>query len=101
MNQYIIIISNKAHSDIAECVNFIKRVSVEAAKSFANEIYSSIHNLGVFPERNALFEMPKSFPFIIRKQIVNNRYVVLYSVENETVYIYRVLDSRRKFTHLI
>lgn len=101
MNQFKIIISSNAHSDIAECVGFVKNVSLEAAKALAKNIYSSISTLNVLPERNPVFEMPKAFPFTLRKQIIDNRYIVLYTVEKESVVIYRVLDSRRKFTHLI
>lgn len=101
MRQYKIIITNKAHSDIADCVNFVKKVSVEAAKSLALNIYSSIATLNVLPERNSIFEMPKSFPFQTRKQVIDNRYIALYSIEEDSVVVYRVLDSRRKFGHLI
>lgn len=45
--------------------------------------------------------MPKSFPFAIRKLVMNQRYLALYAVEGDKVVIYRILDSRRKFDHLI
>ena len=101
MDQYQVIISNKAHSDIAECVVFVKNVSLEAARQLVKDIYSSIASLNVLPERNPLFEMPKSFPLILRKHIINNRYIALYAVEEQKVVIYRLLDSRRKFGHII
>ena len=101
MDQYQVIISNKAHSDIAECVGFVKNVSLEAARQLVKDIYSSIASLNVLPERNPVFEMPKSFPFTLRKHIINNRYIALYTVEEQKVVIYRLLDSRRKFGHII
>ena len=101
MGQYLVIVSNKAHLDIAECVGFIKKVSKEAAIQLAEEIYSSLSTLDSFPERNPLFEAPKSFPFTLRKHIINTRYIALYTIENQKVVVYRVLDSRRKFGHLV
>ena len=101
MDEYKIIITSKAHSDIAECVGFVHKVSKESALQLTKDIYSSLSTLSLFPERNPLFEGPKSFPFILRKQIINNRYIALYTIEDQNVVIYRVLDSRRKFAHLI
>lgn len=101
MRAYKIVITSKGQSDLAECVSFVLRVSKEAALSLANDLYSSIQSLETFPERNAIFEMPKSFPFTIRKLIVNRRYMALYSVETDKVIVYRILDSRRKFDHLL
>lgn len=101
MDTYKIIVSSKAQSDLAECIGFVLNVSKEAAYSLADDIYSSIKLLETFPERNAIFEMPKSFPFTIRKLVINKRYLTLYAVEGDKVVVYRILDSRRKFDHLI
>ena len=98
MNEYSVIISNKAHSDIAECVG---RASKEAAIKLTNDIYTSLASLDLFPERNPIFNAPKSFPYTIRKQIINDRYIALYTIENQKIVIYRILDSRRKFGHLL
>ena len=101
MESFKIIISSKAQSDLAECVAFVSNVSKEAAYSLVDDIYSSIESLRTFPERNSIFEMPKSFPFIIRKLVINKRYIALYAIENNEVVIYRILDSRRKFDYLL
>ena len=101
MDTYKIIITSKAQSDLAECTGFVLNVSKEAALSLVDDMYSSIESLKTFPERNAIFEMPKSFPFTIRKLIINKRYIVLYAIEQDAVVIYRILDSRRKFDYLI
>ena len=101
MDNYNVIISSKAQTDLAECVGFVLNVSKEAANNLANDIYETAESLSFFPERNPVFEMPKSFPFVVRKQVVNQRYVILYSVENKNVVIYRIIDTRKKFNHLI
>ena len=101
MDNYTIIITSKAQSDISDCVSFVLNVSKEAAIKLADDIYDSIGSLVNFPDRNPIFEMPKPFPFIIRKQVINHRYAALYCVEGKNVTIYRVLDSRRKFNFLV
>ena len=101
METFKIIFTSKAQSDLAECISFVLKVSKEAAYALANDIYSSVQTLEMFPERNAIFEMPKSFPFTVRKLVINKRYLALYTIENDTVIIYRFIDSRRKFDYLI
>ena len=101
MDNYKIIITSKAQSDLSSCVSFVLNVSKEAAINLTNDIYSSLESLSMFPERNPIFEMPKPFTYTIRKQVVNKRYIVLYSIEKNTVVVYRIIDSRREFDHLI
>lgn len=96
-----IIIASKAQSDLSECVGFVLNVSKESAYTLANDIFSSIESLKTFPERNPIFEMPNSFPFTIRKFVINKRYIALYAIEDNAVVMYRILDSRRKFDYLI
>ncbi len=101
MDFFKVIMTSKAQSDLAECVGFALNVSKDAVQKLADNIYSSIQSLQTFPERNAIFEMPKSFPFVVRKLIIGKRYVALYVVEEKQVVVYRILDSRRKFNYLI
>ena len=98
---YQIIWSTKALSDLAECVQFVLNVSVEAANNLRNEAFSAANGLEAFPEKNPIFEMPKSFPFVVRKQIVSKRYALLYTIEKDKIVIYRMLDCRRQFNSLL
>lgn len=101
MDKYQVLISHKAQLDLTECISFVLRVSVESASKLADDIYSTIQSLETFPERNPIFEMPKTFPFQIRKQVICNRYIALYAIENNNVVVHRILDSRRKFDFLL
>ena len=82
-------------------MSFVLNVSQESALALSSLIYSSLETLVTFPERNPVFETPKHFPFIIRKQIIDKRYVALYSVEEEKVVIYRFIDTRKKCDYLL
>ena len=101
MNKYKITLLSKAQDDIAECINFLLKVSIEAAKSLKEDLYDAIESLSKYPEKNPVFEMPSSFRFIVRKQIVNKRYIILYSEVLDGIYVYRVLDGRRNFDGLL
>ena len=99
--EYLVIWTQVALSDLSSCVRFVINVSVDAAKKLKQDVSKAGGSLAFFPERNPVFESPKAFPFVLRKQIVNNRYILLYTIEEQKVVIYRVLDSRKKLGHLI
>ena len=101
MTFFEVIISPRAHSDIADCVSFLLNVSQKAAEELYNKIYDTLDLLSCFPEKNPVFEMNKAFPQIVRKQIIDKRYIALYIIEKEKIVVLRVLDSRRKFQSLL
>ena len=101
MNDYIISWRTEALRDASEHISFLCNVSAQAAIELKNQIFEEVNSLKEFPERNPLLEMPNNFPLEIRKKVVNKRYLILYSVQNNEVEIYRVLDSRKKFEYLI
>lgn len=101
MGLFKVEIEETAQQDIAVCVAFVLNVSKEAAIELTNDIYDQIYSLENFPERNPLFEMQKSFPYLLRKQVINKRYLAIYSIEGHSVKIYRFLDSRRNFESLL
>ena len=101
MARFDIYISSKVQSDLSECVSFVLRVSPDAARSLADAAYSALMSLGEYPERNPIFEMPKTYPHVIRKCVVNGRYVALYRIDDGRVVVYRILDTRRKFDSLL
>lgn len=101
MKKYSVVWTSNALSDLSSCVSFVLKVSKEAARELKNAFSLVSESLAFFPEKNPVFPTPKGFPFILRKQVVNNRYLVLYSVEEDKIVIYRVIDVRRNFQQLL
>ena len=101
MENYKITWSSKSMSDLQDCISFVMNVSKESALSLLNDILVAVDSLQNFPERNSIFDMPKSFPFVIRKQLVNQRYAILYSIKENEIILFRILDLRRKFAALL
>ena len=100
MEQYKVVITSKAHFDIAEIVSFLINVSEKAAVEVANNIYDSIKSLSTFPERNPLFPFP-GIGFEMRKLFVMKRYILIYAILDNDVVVYRVLDARKNFEGLL
>ena len=101
MSLFNVKISSRAQSDRVECIMFLFNINVNSAIELNNEMQKQIKSLEQFPERNPIFDMPKSFPFLVRKLLINKRYIALYTIEGNDVIVYRILDSRRKFNSLL
>ena len=101
MNKYNVLWHSEAFQDISEHILFLKNVNFDAAIKLRNSLFESVNSLKEFPESNPIFEMPGNFPFVVRKKIINKRYLILYIVEGNNVEVFRVLDSRKKFEYLI
>ena len=95
MNNYSIIITQRAYTSITECVLFVNNVSQEAANHLYNEIMTAINSLSSFTNK-----YPEIIGLLIRDTKVrkmpvhDGRYVILYKVENDHVVIYDIIDTR-------
>ena len=96
MNEYKITITQRAYSDIIECVLFVNVVSNEAAKELYNEIITSIDSLKSFPNAYPNIEgLTIGGTGIRRMPIHGGRYIFIYKVEGDLVTIYDIIDSRK------
>ena len=96
MNAYKIAITQRAFSDINECVLFVSNVSKEAAKALYTEIISSINSLKTFPNAFPNIEgLVIGGINIKRMPIHHGRYFIIYKVEGDLITIYDVIDSRK------
>ena len=96
MNAYKIAITQRAFSDINECVLFVSNVSKEAAKELYTEIISSINSLKTFPNAYPNIEgLVIGGINIKRMPIQHGRYFIIYKVEGDLITIYDVIDSRK------
>ena len=100
-NKYNVIISDRVTAMFVNHIKFLARVSPEAAKKLHREIIA---------EAKALELMPKSYPWLIsseipankyRKKLVEKRYLLIYQIKDNDVYIDYVLDCRRDYNWLL
>ena len=101
MDKYKIIWRPEAQLDLIAHITFLSNVSMDAALELRKVFFEEVNALSFFPERNPSFEMPNGFPFIARKKVVNNRYLILYVIDKGDVKIYRILDTRKQFEYLM
>ncbi len=98
---YKVIITRKAADMLASHSRFIANVSEKAAKQFVEEFKNKAKSLETFPERN---------PYIIdsmiqegkyRKLVIVKKYLLIYQIKDENVYVDALLDCRQDYKWLL
>ncbi len=77
-----------------------ENVGVESARKFAGKILDSTRQLGRFPEMGVLREDRLLGRFGFRALYID-KYVCIYRVENDTVFIYHLVDARTNYIYNI
>lgn len=96
MDKYRIVVTQRAFSDINECILFVNAVSNDAAQKLYEEIIKSIQSLKSFPEKYSFIEgLTIGNSKVRRMPIHNGKYILLYKVEKDFVTVYDILDSRK------
>lgn len=94
--KYLVKTSETVYFQINDSMSFLARVNKIAAKKDLNEILASIKTLEEFPERNPVVP---NLEIIGRKvykfPILNGRYIILYSIVENKVFVNKFLDSRK------
>ena len=99
--KYKLIISEAATKEFASHISFLSNVSKHAAKDTKNRIVEAIGSLAEMPGRFPFFDeeyIPKNK---YHKMYVQNWYLVLYQIKDDTVYVDYILDCRKDYNWLI
>lgn len=92
--KYKVIISDKAKLMLGFHVRFIAQVNKSAAKSKKKEIMDAIRSLEYMPQRYPVFDEEYALMNRYRKMFIEKWYVVLYQIQDDTVYVDYILDCR-------
>lgn len=98
--KYTVVVSEKAAAMLVRHVKFLARVSPEAAEAMRQEIISAARSLEY---------MPEAFPWLsqegipanrYRKRPAAKRYLLIYQIKEDVVYIDAILDGRQEHRRL-
>ena len=99
--QYKVIVSDRARQMLAGHVRFLAQKSPSAARKVKNDLMDAIRSLDQMPER---------FPFLgaefiplnkYHKMFVEKRYLILYQIKDQTVYVDYIVDCRQEYGWLV
>jgi hypothetical protein len=98
---YKIIVSDRAIEMLMQHVRFMAQISLQAADKLRAEIIEAAKSLENFPERNSWLSDPVLPASKYRKMIINKRYLLIYQIRADSVYIEYILDCRQDYQWLL
>lgn len=98
---YKVVVADKAKEALGEIIAYIAADSLQNAQSVKTEIIKALNSLAVLPERFPFLE-GEFIPYNkYRKMVVLKRFLVIYQLKAETVYVDFVLDCQQDYGWLI
>jgi len=98
---YTVIVSDRAADMLLEHLRFIAQASIEAADRLRMEIIEAVKSLEQFPDRNPWLSDPALPVNKYRKMVINKRYLIIYQIRGDLVFVEYVLDCRQNYKWLI
>lgn len=92
---------SEAQAEYKELFTYYKtKVGPESARRFSQRILRSVEQLALFPEMGVLKEERLLGKFGFRALFIG-KYVCIYRVDGQTIYIYHLVDARTNYMYRI
>lgn len=99
--RYNVIVSDRAKRMLGTHIRFMAQVNKEAAAAKKKEIMAALRSLAQMPQRFPFFEEPYIPPNKYHKMFIPQWYLVLYQIQDDTVYVEYILDCRKEYYWLV
>ena len=99
--KYTIIVSDKASDMLQRHIAFIANVSKKSARNQKKEIVDAIKRLKEDANIYPFFEnefIPKNK---YHKYVISKRYIILYQIKDDVVYVDYIIDTRQDYSWLL
>lgn len=99
--KYKVIVSDRAKRMLGAHIRFMAQVNKDAASIKKKEIISAIRSLNYMPQRFPFFEEAYIPPNKYHKMFIEKWYLILYQIQDDTVYVEYIVDCRKDYNWLI
>ena len=99
--KYNVIVSKRAAKMLSDHAAFLANVSRSAADELVSEFSTAASSLEFMPERCSKFNAGHLQSNKYRRLIFGKRYLMVFQIIDQTVYIDYILDCRRDYSWLI
>ena len=99
--KYKVIVSDRAKRMLGTHIRFMAQINNDAAKTKKKELMEAMRSLERMPQRFPFFEEVYMTTNKYHKMFVAKRYLVLYQIQDDTVYVDYILDCRKDYSWLI
>ena len=101
MKNFEVIWTKNAQFDLESIIEYIKIDSVNIAKKIFFEIKEECANLYYFPERKRVVPELQQIGILKYREIIHEKYRIIFKIENTKVYVLLVVDSRRNLEDIL
>ena len=101
MKNFEVIWTKNAQFDLESIIEYIKIDSVNIAKKIFFEIKEECANLYYFPERKRVVPVLQQIGILKYREIIHERYRIIFKIDNTKVYVLLVVDSRRNLEDIL
>lgn len=99
--KYKVIVSDRAKRMLGTHMRYMAQVSKEAAVAKKEEILTALRSLAYLPQRFPFFEELYITPNKYHKMFIEKWYLILYQIQDQTVYVDYILDCRKDYSWLV
>ena len=99
--RYKVIVTDRAAQMLISHAQFLARASEAAAGKLIAEFEEKAESLESLPERNPWISDPLLPERKYRKLLLAGRYLMIYQIKDNTVYVDAVVDCRQNYTWLL
>lgn len=96
-----VIVSDRTKRMLGTHIRFMAQVNKDAAKTKKQELMEAMRSLERMPQRFPFFEEAYMSTNKYHKMFVAKWYLVLYQIQDDTVYVDYILDCRKDYSWLI
>ena len=99
--KYKVIVSDRAKRMLGTHIRFMAQVNKDAAKTKKQELMEAMRSLERMPQRFPFFEEAYIPTNKYHKMFIEKWYLVLYQIQDDTVYVEYIVDCRKDYNWLI
>jgi toxin ParE1/3/4 len=98
---YRTIISRFAEDDLYELLDYYKSINFEFSEKLLISIEDKIKKLKIFPEQGRIVPELEQQNILDYRELIEGNYRIIYAIQENTVIIHTIIDSRRNLEDLI
>lgn len=101
LNKYRVVWTETARKDLIDIVEYIANDSLPSARKTANKIRTKVQQLENLPARGRWIPELQDVGIYIYRELVAKPWRVIYRIDQRTVFVTAVFDSRRDFEAIL
>ena len=99
--KYTVIVSDRAKKMLGTHIRFLAKADKQAAQEKKKQILAAMRSLENMPQRFGFLDGSYIPPNKYHKMFIPKWYLVLYQIQDDTVYVEYILDCRKDYYWMI